>query len=157
MGAEQQAQRLRSHHTAWIPVIAVQETYPGHHARALTVNQNPNLLRRVIRESIFSGGWGLFTEELMYEQCFLVGDDVCLHTGAMSFDKAVSFLAEKVRFEPYAAELEVGMYVRNPAYVLGYLIGMQEIEAIRAVTGRTVCRLAVDVSANKIFAGILCV
>jgi uncharacterized protein (DUF885 family) len=37
-----------------------------------------------------------------------------------------------VRFEPYAAELEVGMYIRNPTYVLGYLIGMQAIDSIRA-------------------------
>lgn len=150
MSPEQQAARLRSHHDAWIPVIAVHEAYPGHHAQALKVNENPNLLRRVIRESIFSEGWGLFTEELMYEQGFLVGDDVrltqlrnrlwraarvildvSLHTGGMEFDDAVSFLAEKVRFEPYAAELEVGMYLRNPGYVLGYLIGMQEIESIR--------------------------
>jgi uncharacterized protein (DUF885 family) len=58
--------------------------------------------------------------------------DVSLHTGQMSFDEAVAFLVEKVRFEPYAAELEVGMYIRRPTYVLGYLIGMQEIEAIRA-------------------------
>jgi uncharacterized protein (DUF885 family) len=58
--------------------------------------------------------------------------DVSLHTGQMSFDEAVSFLVEKVRFEPYAAELEVGIYIHNPTYVLGYLIGMQEIEAIRA-------------------------
>jgi uncharacterized protein (DUF885 family) len=50
----------------------------------------------------------------------------------MSFDEAVGFLVERVRFEPYAAELEVGMYIRHPTYVLGYLIGMQEIEAIRA-------------------------
>jgi uncharacterized protein (DUF885 family) len=151
MTADQQAQRLRSHHTAWIPVIAVHEAYPGHHAQALIVNENPNLLRRVISEPIFSEGWGLFTEELMFELGFLQGDDirltqlrnrlwraarvildVSLHTGRMSFDEAVAFLVEKVRFEPYAAELEVGMYIRNPTYVLGYLIGMQEIEAIRA-------------------------
>jgi uncharacterized protein (DUF885 family) len=151
MSADQQAQRLRSHHTAWIPVIAVHEAYPGHHAQALKVNQNPNLLRRVISESIFSEGWGLFTEELMFELGFLQGDDVrltqlrnrlwraarvildvSLHTGQMNFDDAVSFLVERVRFEPYAAELEVGMYIRNPTYVLGYLIGMQEIESIRA-------------------------
>lgn len=148
---EQQEQRLRSHHNAWIPVIAVHEAYPGHHAQALIVNQNPNLLRRVISEPIFSEGWGLFTEEFMYEQGFLRGDEVRLtqlrnrlwraarvildsglHTGQISFDEAVQFLVEKVRFEPYAAELEVGMYVRNPTYVLGYLIGMQEIEMIRA-------------------------
>jgi len=151
MPPEQQAERLRSHHTAWIPVIAVHEAYPGHHAQALKVNENPNLLRRVIRESIFSEGWGLFTEELMFELGFLQGDDVrltqlrnrlwraarvildvSLHTGRMEFDEAVAFLVEKVRFEPYAAELEVGIYVREPTYVLGYLIGMQEIESIRA-------------------------
>ncbi|MBT8072266.1 MAG: DUF885 domain-containing protein [Xanthomonadales bacterium] len=151
MTPEQQAQRLRSHSAAWIPVIAVHEAYPGHHAQALKVNENPNLLRRVVSESIFSEGWGLFTEELMFELGFLQGDDVrltqlrnrlwraarvildvSLHTGQMSFDEAVEFLVKKVRFEPYAAELEVGMYIRNPTYVLGYLIGMQEIAAIRA-------------------------
>lgn len=151
MTPEQQANRLRSHHTAWIPVIAVHEAYPGHHAQALKVNENPNLLRRVIRESIFSEGWGLFTEELMFELGFLEGDDVrltqlrnrlwraarvildvSLHTGRMEFDEAVTFLVEKVRFEPYAAELEVGIYIREPTYVLGYLIGMQEIGSIRA-------------------------
>ena len=150
LAPEQRAERLRSHHDAWIPIIAVHEAYPGHHAQALKVRQNPNLLRRVIRESIFSEGWGLFTEELMYEQGFLRGDDVrltqlrnrlwrsarvildaSLHTGKMTFDEAVDFLVERVRFERYAAELEVGMYVRRPTYVLGYLIGMQEIEAIR--------------------------
>ena len=151
MTPEQQAERLRSHSTAWIPVIAVHEAYPGHHAQALKVNQNPDLLRRVIHEPIFSEGWGLFTEELMYELGFLKGDDVRLtqlrnrlwraarvildvklHTKDMTFDEAVDFLVEKVRFERYAAELEVGMYIRNPTYVLGYLIGMQEIAAIRA-------------------------
>ena len=58
--------------------------------------------------------------------------DVSLHTGRMSFDEAVTFLAEKVRFDRYAASLDVGMYIERPTYVLGYLIGMQEIEAIRA-------------------------
>ena len=67
MTPEQQSQRLRSHFNAWIPVIAVHEAYPGHHSQALKVNENPNLLRRVIHEPIFSEGWGLFTEELMFE------------------------------------------------------------------------------------------
>jgi uncharacterized protein (DUF885 family) len=151
MTPEQQAQRLRAHHDAWIPVIAVHEAYPGHHAHGIKLKENPNLLRRVVHESIFTEGWGLFTEELMYEQGFLVGDavrltvlrnrlwraarvvlDSGLHTGRMSFEDAVQFLVEKVRFDPYAAELEVGMYIREPTYVLGYMIGMQEIEALRA-------------------------
>ncbi len=150
MTEQQQAERLRSHHNAWIPIIAVHEAYPGHHVHALKTRENPRILRKIVREPIFSEGWGLFTEELMFELGFLKGDDVrltqlrnrlwraarvildsSLHTGKMTFDEAVDFLVEKVRFERYAAELEVGMYIRRPTYVLGYLIGMQDLMAIR--------------------------
>lgn len=151
MTAKQREDRLRSHHTAWIPIIAVHEAYPGHHVDGLKRQQSPRLLRKIVRESIMSEGWGLFTEEMMFEQGFLQGDDVrltqlrnrlwraarvildvSLHTGRMSFDDAVTFLSERVRFDRYAAGLDVNMYVERPTYVLGYLIGMQEIEQIRA-------------------------
>ncbi len=151
MTPAQRDDRLRSHHNAWIPIIAVHEAYPGHHVDGLNRKANPRLLRKVVRESIMSEGWGLFTEEMMFEQGFLQGDDVrltqlrnrlwraarvildvSLHTGRMTFDEAVTFLADKVRFDRYAASLDVGMYTERPTYVLGYLIGMQEIEGIRA-------------------------
>lgn len=151
MDETQQRDRLRSHHLAWTPVIAVHEAYPGHHAHFLKVRENPRILRRVAREPIFSEGWGLYTEELMYQWGFLQGDavrltqlrnrlwraarvilDVSLHTGRLDFESAVDFLVEEVRFDRYAAELEVGMYIRRPTYVLGYLIGMQELERIFA-------------------------
>ncbi len=150
MSREQQQQRLRSHHLSWVPIIAVHEAYPGHHVAALKANENPRVLRGVVRESIFGEGWGLYTEQLMWDLGFLQGDDVRLtvlrnrlwraarviidsgmHTGQMSFEEGVDLLADKVRFERYAAELEVGMYVRMPTMVLGYLIGMMEIEKIR--------------------------
>jgi uncharacterized protein (DUF885 family) len=148
---DQRQERLRSHHRAWIPIIAVHEAYPGHHVAALKANENPRMLRHVVKESIFGEGWGLYCEELMYEQGFLKGDDVRLtqlrnrlwraarviidvgmHTGTMSFDDGVNLLVDKVRFERYAAELEVGMYTRRPTMVLGYLIGMLEIADMRA-------------------------
>jgi len=151
LSAEQRKERLRSHHRAWIPIIAVHEAYPGHHVAALKANENPRVLRRLVRESIFNEGWGLYCEELMFEQGFLKGDDVRLtqlrnrlwraarviidvglHTGTMSFDQGVQLLVDKVRFERYAAELEVGMYARRPTMVLGYLIGMMEIADMRA-------------------------
>jgi uncharacterized protein (DUF885 family) len=150
MTPAQRNDRLRSHHTAWIPIIAVHEAYPGHHVDGLIRQANPRLLRKVVNESIMSEGWGLFTEEMMYEQGFLQGDDVrltqlrnrlwraarvimdaSLHTGKMTYDEAVTFLADKVRFDRYAAALDVDMYTVRPTYVLGYLIGMQEIEGIR--------------------------
>jgi hypothetical protein len=151
LSPEQRKERLRSHHRAWIPIIAVHEAYPGHHVAALKANENPRVLRRVVKESIFGEGWGLYCEELMFEQGFLKGDDVRLtqlrnrlwraarviidvglHTGTMTFDQGVQLLVDKVRFERYAAELEVGMYARRPTMVLGYLVGMMEIADMRA-------------------------
>ena len=150
MTPAQRKDRLRSHHNAWIPIIAVHEAYPGHQVDGLKRQANTRLLRKVVHESIMSEGWGLFTEEMMYEQGFLQGDDVrltqlrnrlwraarvimdaSLHTGRMTYDEAVTFLADKVRFDRYAAALDVDMYTVRPTYVLGYLIGMQEIEGIR--------------------------
>jgi uncharacterized protein (DUF885 family) len=150
MTPAQRQDRLRAHHNAWIPIIAVHEAYPGHHAEGLFRQANTRLLRKVLHESVMSEGWGLYTEEMMYEQGFLQGDDVrltqlrnrlwraarviidtSLHTGKMTYDEAVTFLADKVRFDRYAAALDVDMYTVRPTYVLGYLIGMQEIEGIR--------------------------
>jgi uncharacterized protein (DUF885 family) len=150
MTPAQRNDRLRSHHNAWIPIIAVHEAYPGHHVDGLIRQANTRLLRKAVREPIMSEGWGLFTEEMMYEQGFLQGNDVrltqlrnrlwraarvimdvSLHTGKMTYDEAVTFLADKVRFDRYAAALDVDMYTVRPTYVLGYLIGMQEIEGIR--------------------------
>jgi uncharacterized protein (DUF885 family) len=149
MTPQQRKDRLRSHHNAWIPIIAVHEAYPGHHVDGLNRKANSRLLRKVVRESIMSEGWGLYTEEMMFQQGFLQGDDVrltqlrnrlwraarvimdaSLHTGKMTYDEAVTFLADKVRFDRYAAGLDVDMYTVRPTYVLGYLIGMQEIEGI---------------------------
>jgi uncharacterized protein (DUF885 family) len=147
---EQHEARLSAHHTAWIPIIAVHEAYPGHHAQALKVYENPRRLRHYVRESIFSEGWGLFTEQMMFELGFLEGDEVkltqlrnrlwraarvileaSLHTNQMTFDEAVDFMVEEVRFDRMAAELEVGMYTGRPTYFLGYLIGSMKIEAMR--------------------------
>lgn len=147
---EQHELRLSAHHTAWTPIIAVHEAYPGHHAQALKVYENPRRLRHYVRESIFSEGWGLFTEQLMFELGFLQGDNVkltqlrnrlwraarvileaSLHTGRMTFEEAVDFLVEEVRFDRMAAELEVGMYTGRPTYFLGYLIGSMKIEEMR--------------------------
>jgi len=49
----------------------------------------------------------------------------------MTFDEAVDFMVEEIRFDRMAAELEVGMYTERPTYFLGYLIGMVKIEQMR--------------------------
>ncbi len=40
-------------------------------------------------------------------------------------------MVDNVRFDPMAAELEVGMYTGRPTYFLGYLIGSMKIDEMR--------------------------
>ena len=49
-----------------------------------------------MRESIFSEGWGLFTEELMFEQGFLQGDDVRLTVLRNRLWRAARVILEEV-------------------------------------------------------------
>ena len=88
----------------------------GHHVDALKTRENSRLLRKVVREPIFSEGWGLFTEELMFEQGFLQGDDV---------RKAVDYLRNASRIFLAAGAREVwipdvyGTVVRGEADLAG--------------------------------------
>src|SRR6185437_11017898 len=107
-------------------------------------------LRKTHSISIFSEGWGLYNEILMQETGFFPNEkihlrqlqlllwrnarviwDVGIHTGQMSYDDAVSLLADKVGFQRWAAQLEVDGSAEAPGYRIGYFMGMSEILRMR--------------------------
>lgn len=142
---------LSGHDYTFISTIAPHETYPGHHLQALKVQENPRIIRKLIGSSLFGEGWGLYTEELMYETGFFknVGRtrltqlrtrlwraarvilDAKLHTGKISYEDARRFLEEKVLFEPSRSAGEVNMYVASPTYVITYILGYFDIMKLR--------------------------
>jgi uncharacterized protein (DUF885 family) len=119
----------------------VQELYQAH---------NPYKLRQKFGIAIFSEGWGLYNETLMYETGFFPSErihlrqlqlrlwriarviwDVGLNTGKLTYDECVSLLADGVGFLRWAAELEVDGSATEPGYRIGYFMGASEIMRMR--------------------------
>lgn len=142
---------LRAHDFTWISVIAPHEAYPGHHLQALKAQENRRPFRRVFSSPIFSEGWGLYTEELMYETGFFrkpeltrltqlrlrlwraarIILDVKLHTGEITYEDARQFLVDKVGFEPSSTAGEVNIYIFRPSYAIAYVVGFNQIMKLR--------------------------
>jgi len=142
---------LSGHEYTFIATIAPHETYPGHHLHALKIQQNPRPLRKAIESSLFSEGWGLYAEELMYETGFFkdaertrltqlrsrlwraarVILDVKLQTDRITYEQARKFLEDRVLFEPSRSAGEVNMYMQTPTYFITYILGYYDIMKLR--------------------------
>ena len=148
--AEQVESKLRGHNYGWITVVALHEGYPGHHLQYVRAQQQPSMLRKVYGSDVFGEGWGLYAEELMYQNGFYpnalarltqlrmrlwraarVIIDPSIHTGRMTFDEAVAFFVDTVGLERADAVAEVTRYTTWPTQAVSYIVGMEAIESLR--------------------------
>ncbi|MEO7206450.1 MAG: DUF885 family protein [Steroidobacteraceae bacterium] len=155
---ETKRQYLTEHDWGVIIDTAPHETYAGHHVQEIYQAHNLNKLRQKFGIAIFSEGWGLYNETLMYETGFFRSErihlrqlqlrlwriarviwDVGLNTGRLTYDECVSLLADGVGFLRWAAELEVDGSATEPGYRIGYFMGASEImrmrEEVKALLG----------------------
>ncbi len=146
---EQQEAQLRGHNYADIVDTVTHEAYPGHHLQLALAAGVGNTMRKIVHTSIFSEGWGLYSEELMAEQGYYddrvrllqlqwvlvraarILIDVGLHTRGMSMEDAVNFLVDRVHLERQGAVGEVRRYTLNPTRPLSYLTGRQLLLEMR--------------------------
>jgi uncharacterized protein (DUF885 family) len=147
---ETKRQYLTEHDWGVIIDTAPHETYAGHHVQGLYQAHNPYKLRQKFGIAIFSEGWGLYNETLMYETGFFPNErihlrqlqlrlwriarviwDVGLNTGKLTYDECVSLLVDGVGFLRWAAELEVDGSATEPGYRIGYFMGASEIMRMR--------------------------
>ncbi len=151
LSEEEQTRFLRAHDFSWIQVIAPHEAYPGHHLQALLAQQHERPLRKVYSTPVFTEGWGLYTEELMYETGFFHDQeatrltqlrlrlwraarvllDARIHTDQITVDEARHFLADHVGMTFDATAGETNIYVYRPSYAIGYVVGYYEMMALR--------------------------
>ncbi len=149
--AQQKESKLRGHNYGWITVVAVHEGYPGHHLQHVRAARQPDLLRKVYGSEVFGEGWGLYSEELMYQHGFFssplarltqlrmrmwraarVVIDPSLHTGRMSVEDAVKFFIDTVGLERADALAEVTRYTTWPTQAVSYIVGNRAIDSLRA-------------------------
>ncbi len=146
---------LLGHNLHSIPIITAHEAYPGHHLQLCWANRVRSRIRKLADSPVLAEGWGLYCEELMYEQGFFPGPrsrlfqlkDACwraarvvldcrLHTGAMDFEEAVDFLVDEAGLEKPNAEGEVRRYAASPTQPMSYAVGKQALLDLRQETRR---------------------
>ena len=145
-----QKQHLRDNNYHFMRAITLHECYPGHHLQRFYQKLHPSDLRKVASDTMYTEGWGLYTEELMYEAGFLsdprdrlvqlrnelwrgvrIVIDTGLHCRGMGFDEATELLMDKVRFERLWAEGEIRRYTTSPTQPSTYLVGRRLLLKLR--------------------------
>jgi uncharacterized protein (DUF885 family) len=149
LDATQKEELLMENNRAEGVDTVVHETYPGHHLQLSFSRRHPSLARKALGTSLFSEGWGLYSEELMDELGYYTDGermaylewvlvraarviiDVGLQTKGMTFDQAVAMLVDRVHLEKVLAVNEVKRYTMSPTQPLSYLVGREMIVALR--------------------------
>jgi uncharacterized protein (DUF885 family) len=141
---EEQEQKLKGHHWAKLPVVALHEAYPGHHLQLIWANRQETIPRRMGSwiATLFKEGWAFYCEELLEQMGYisepvqrlgrLAGQlwraariivDASLHTKGMKVEEAVDFMVKEAHLEPTNALAEVRRYTQTPTQPQSYLMG----------------------------------
>jgi uncharacterized protein (DUF885 family) len=132
--------------------VAFHEVVPGHHLQIALANENEELPRiaRLLFRSGFSEGWALYAERVA-DELGLYSDDVArlgmlnarafravrmvvdtgIHALGWSRERAISFMREHTALPESQIAQEIDRYIARPAQATAYLLGYQEISALR--------------------------
>jgi uncharacterized protein (DUF885 family) len=125
-----------------IPVIALHETYPGHHVQLTHAANLMSPLRKYAMNSLLMEGWALYCEHMMIEEGFCADPrvrlfqlkellwracrviiDIGLHCEEMTIDEAIRILVDKALLDEAHAIAEVRRYTMTPIQPMTYVIG----------------------------------
>jgi len=129
----------------------VHEAYPGHHFQFQIASRIDSDIRKWQENICFIEGWALYCEEMMYHQGLYRNDprrylnilrgilfraariivDVKLHTGQMTPDEAVVWMAEALDTDTTWLRIEINRYAMTPTIQMAYLTGKIAITELR--------------------------
>jgi uncharacterized protein (DUF885 family) len=156
-GSRPAAYRVRLHEptkqsAALGEAIAFHEVVPGHHLQVSLANEREGLpaIARFLFSSGFAEGWALYAEQLADELGLYTGDvdrlgmlstrawravrmvvDTGLHAQGWPREKALDFLLAHSALSRDQASAEIDRYIAMPGQAPSYLLGYQEILALR--------------------------
>jgi uncharacterized protein (DUF885 family) len=137
--------------------VAFHEVVPGHHLQIALANERQDLPRiaRLLFRSGFVEGWALYAERLADELGLYSGDaarlgmlngrawravrmvvDSGMHALGWSRERALAYMLEHTALSEAQAAQEVDRYIARPAQATAYLLGYQEIVALRSEAER---------------------
>jgi len=137
-------QRMRDNNRYWTAVVALHEGVPGHHLHlSIEKKLKRSELYRQSGTAVFTEGWGMYCEQMMFENGYLAGEpfyklaqlrmrmwrcarilcDLGMQLGSISEIDAIKFLQSEVLLEPACSVTEVAQYSLRPGYFSCYLTG----------------------------------
>jgi uncharacterized protein (DUF885 family) len=132
--------------------VAFHEVVPGHHLQIALANEDERLPRiaRLLFRSGFSEGWALYAERVADELGLYSSDadrlgmlnarafravrmvvDTGMHALGWSRERAIAFMREHTALPESQIAQEIDRYIARPAQATAYLLGYQEISALR--------------------------
>lgn len=156
--AEQQKSYLRFFNRAFLPIVSLHETYPGHYVHMPWLRYAPGPISRTFWTTTAVEGWAHYCEAMMLDEGYGNGDPklrlmqlqaallrLCrylvalrLHTHDLTYEEAIEFFVREGYTERLVAEREVRRGALNPgfyAYTLGKLEILRLREEFRRVAG----------------------
>jgi uncharacterized protein (DUF885 family) len=140
-----------------LEAIGFHEGYPGHHLDLSLAQERAGAhpVTRILGNSGYSEGWGLYAEELAKEMGLYSGDiaelgrlssaafraarlvvDPGLHLLGWSRERAIDYMLAHAVLSREAATSEVDRYIINPGQATAYMTGRLEILRLRAEAER---------------------
>ncbi len=135
--------------------VAFHEAVPGHHFQLTVAQERTDLpvVRRVMIDTAFAAGWGLYCERLA-EEMGLYSDDVArlgmlaadswraarlvvdtgIHARGWSRQQAIGAMAGMTPLSLLEVTTEVDRYIAYPGQALSYMVGRHELLGLRART-----------------------
>ncbi len=156
-GSAPAAYRVRTvapERTSWATgeATAFHEIVPGHHLQIALANEQAGLPRiaRLLGRSGFSEGWALYAERVADELGLYSSEaarlgmlngrawravrmvvDTGMHALGWKRERALAFMLEHTALSPEQAAQEIDRYIARPGQAPAYLLGYQEIVALR--------------------------
>jgi hypothetical protein len=135
-----------------LPILG-HEGIPGHFLQFSYAFHNPDFIRHVHDDSVFSEGWAFYGEEmlmrlglydgdpasrkqvihLMRHRATRVGVDVGLSTGDMSLPQAIDYFKKNAGIDSDTATGEASRFAMDPGQAIDYLVGKTQIEALLGI------------------------
>lgn len=143
--------------SAWktfqLEAVTFHESIPGHHLQLALVVESDDIggVHTDLPVTVYSEGWGLYTERLADEMGLYSSDlakvgmlaadsmracrlvtDTGMHALGWSRDQAIDYVLAHSPLSRGIAEGEIDRYIGMPGQALSYMIGRLEIDRIRA-------------------------
>lgn len=147
---------LREYNARMLQILTIHEAYPGHYVQLEYSNRCPSLIRRVLSSGTFAEGWAVYTERMMLDEGFGLGDpklrmqqlkfylravvnailDHEMHAHSMTDEQAMSLLMDRAFQTEGEAAGKVIRSKQSSAQLSTYFVGRVAFHRLRQAIQR---------------------